>query len=156
MPGIPLINILQNFTGALRQQLFRQLNAHLLRLRCGAATFATYHLAAVRGADQCTQPQAVAIQFGIAADRYLATAFQSGIHRPFGANTSFGYGVIEWSQQRAGGFIVKAAFNAHCTLTDGRQALFRAQRATDALFQAQAFEPGDRQNNGVVVAVVQF
>ncbi|MNS76204.1 hypothetical protein D3C72_1097440 [compost metagenome] len=64
--------------------------------------------------------------------------------------------MIERCQQRAGGFVVEAAFDTHCALANGRQALFRAQWTADTLFQPQALKPGDRQNNGVVIAVIQF
>lgn len=156
MPADFLINFAQDLARAARQQLFRQLNAHPFGFGGRAAAFAAHHLAAVRRADQGAQPQAVAIQFGIAADRHLAAAFQAGVHRPLGAHAGFGGRMVQRRQQRAGDAVVETAFNADRTLADRRQALFGAQRAADALLQPQALQAGHRQNNCVVVAVVQL
>lgn len=101
MPADFLINLAQDLARAARQQLFRQLNAHPFGLGGRAAAFAAHHLAAVRRADQGAQPQAVAIQFGIAADRHLAAAFQAGVHRPLGAHAGFGGRMVQRRQQRA-------------------------------------------------------
>lgn len=57
MQGLSVIDLGQNFTRAVIQQLFRQRYAKRLGILRLAATFTANHLRAVRRANQRTQPQ---------------------------------------------------------------------------------------------------
>jgi len=90
------------------------------------------------------------------ANWHLTTAFEAGVHRPFGAHAYRGFRMVEGRQQRLGPCIVKTAFDSHRALADGRQGLLRRQRLANTRFQFQALQPGGGKDNGVILTVIQF
>ncbi|STU98723.1 Uncharacterised protein [Klebsiella variicola] len=93
--GFSIINCRENVAGAVIQELFRQRDAERFGLLCWPAPFAAYHLRTIRGANQRPQPQFAVDEFRIAANWHLTTAFEAGVHRPFGAHAYRGFRMVE-------------------------------------------------------------
>ncbi|MNV59011.1 hypothetical protein D3C71_1514110 [compost metagenome] len=86
----------------------------------------------------------------------MAAAMQRAVHRPLRFHTGARGGVIQASKQRHQRGIAAIAFHRHCTLCWCRQPLRRLQAGDDAIAQAQPFQPGHGQHDGVVAAVVEL
>ncbi len=121
-----------------------------------SATFAAHEARTIRRADQRAQPQFAVFELRVAADRHLAAAFKPCVHGAFRAHAHGGFIMIERRKQIAGARIVKAALNTDGALADGRQRYFRREGAGDTRVELQTLKARDRQNNGVVLAVVEF
>ena len=64
--------------------------------------------------------------------------------------------MVQWGKQRAGTLIIQTAFNADGTLTHGRQRQLRRQRDANARRQPQALQTRNREDNGILIAVIQL
>ena len=107
-------------------------------------------------AHQATQPELVAVEFGIAGDGHLTAAFEPVVHAPLRQYPGGGIDVTQGFEQGQGGRIVEPAFNAHGALPHCRQALFRRHGAADTAVEAQPLEAGTGQDDGIELAVIEF
>ena len=120
-----------------------------------AGTFAATNLSAFWVAHECTQDKFFVIQLGKSGYRKLTPPLQGLADSTLCQNTNLGVFVVERPDQGFNPRIIPAAFNADRTLADGRHHLFYGQTCANALLEAKTFQPGDCQQNGVIIPCVQ-
>jgi len=119
------------------KEFLGQPGAECFRLGSRATPLALDNFAAIRGANQSTQPDPVAVDLGIPGDRHLAATHQAGIQRAFGRHLDGGDGIGERGQQGVDPRVIDTALDPDRPLADGRQALLRAEQFADALTETE-------------------
>ena len=95
-------------------------------------------------------------ELGIAGNRDLAAAIEAVVHGPFGAHPQGRGFVVKRGNQPVDALIVAATLDADRALPDGRQADFRAEELGDAFLEAEPFEPGGGEDDGIVLIVIEL
>jgi hypothetical protein len=71
------------------------------------------------------------------------------------ANPHSGFVMVKRGEQQTGAFVCKTALNAHRTLTHCREQLCW-QRDANSRFEPQTFQACHRQDDGVIIAAIEF
>ncbi len=145
----------QDGVGPTSEQFLGQRRAKGFGLRHRAAHFAGDNVATVGFTDQTAQPELSAIQQRVTRDGDLTAALQADVERPFRRDPDMSGGIVECGDQFPRPRVVQPAFDPDSALADGRQAGFRLQRQSDAVFQSQPLQASGGEEDGVELAGVQ-
>ena len=156
MAPASLIQCADDFGRTLLQQRLCYLRAECFRLFRRTAGGGADQLPSVRQGNEAAQRQHSSVQFGKAAQRYLAAAIQAPAHFPFGPHAGGGIGIVQRCQTGKQVGTIGTDFDAQRTLADCRQAVAGFQQRGNALGQSQPAQSGSGENDRIVLAFVEL
>ena len=138
------------------EQAVRECRADCLDVSDCAAVHAAIHLLSVGRADDAAQLDLPALDPRMPRDRRLTTSLQSERERSLGFAALPRKRVVERAHQLDAASVVLTAFDTDDALTHRRHELLQIEPVSDAIFEAEADQPGRGEHDCVVLIFLQL